>query len=122
MHRLCIDFALHPYHSRNNQVLLVMWGFLLVFSGGGEGGGGRGRMCLFLCSSSAIKRKTSRYSVRISVPAHRVGVSPLHLLDQGWAIIVSMGPHEKQKILWRAGPKCLTQFCIILIVFLYKKQ
>ena len=27
--------------------------------------------------------------------------------------------HEKQKILWVAGPKGLTQFCIILIVFLY---
>ena len=114
-----MDFVLHPYHSRNNQVLLVVWGFLFVFSGGGGGGGG---VCLFLCSSSAIKLKTSRYSVRISVPAHRVGVSPLHLLDQGWAIIVSMGPREKQKILWRAGPKGLTQFCIILIVFLYKKQ
>ena len=44
-------------------------------------------------------------------------------LIQGWAIMFSMGPHEKQKILWMAGPKGLglTQFCIILIVFLYKK-
>ena len=42
-------------------------------------------------------------------------------LNQGWEIIFSIGPHEKQKILWKAGPKGLTQFCLILIVFLYKK-
>lgn len=34
----------------------------------------------------------------------------------------SVEPHEKQKIFWRAKPKVWTQFCIILIVFLYKMQ
>lgn len=32
--------------------------------------------------------------------------NPAHLtLEQGWTIIFSIGSHEKQKTLWRAGPK-----------------
>ena len=34
-------------------------------------------------------------------------LSERQTIKQGWAIIFPKGPNEKQKILWRAGPKRL---------------